>query len=271
MPIHKLFSASFALSLFLSVISFVTHAAGPVPLASHRAVYDLSLKELIQSTGISDVRGRIVMEMENGCEGYLLNQRMLIELISDDGGAIISDFHISTFENKTGDIMRFTMSSVLNGKTVEESSGTASKSEEEGVVRFSDAEGKELKLPKGVLFPTAHTLKILQSAREGKNLVSAKVFDGNGQEGLQDSLTIIGKRNSATKNLPDDGKMQNMMHWPVRLTFFDLTKQQNEPDYEVALEMFENGVASDLVLKYQDFSLKGELVKLDFLKKGECK
>ncbi|MCG8490603.1 MAG: cell envelope integrity EipB family protein [Sneathiellales bacterium] len=271
MLFHKLLSASFFAAFLLSLVSTVTYAAGPVPLASHRAVYDLSLKELIQSTGISDVRGRIVMEMENGCEGYILNQRMLIELISDDGGAIVSDFHISTFENKSGDTMRFTMSSAINGKTVEKSSGIASKEGEEGVVRFSDEEGKELKLPKGVLFPTAHTLKILQSAREGKNLVSAKVFDGNGQEGLQDSLTIIGKRNSATKNLPDDGKMQDMKHWPVRLTFFDLTKQQNEPDYEVALEMFENGVASDLILKYQDFSLNGELVKLEFLKKGECK
>ncbi len=261
------FSRLFVLFLFL--IPSLT-SAGVVPLASHRAVYDLTLKKLHQEGGIQNVRGRIVMEVENQCEGYVINQRMLIELINLEGVVITSDFHLSTWEDKNGGAMRFSMSNVLNGKPVEKSDGVARMENGEGTVSFKDDENQNLKLPQDVLFPTAHTLKILQSARAGKNLVSAKVYDGNGPEGLQDSLTVIGKRSVAKQEMAGNPEMENLPYWPVQLAYFDLKGQTNEPDYEVGINLYENGVASDLTLKYKDFSLSGELVQLEFLKAADC-
>ena len=258
----------FFIFLFCTVPAFVQ--AGVVPLASHRAVYDLTLKKLHQEGGIQNVRGRIVMEVENQCEGYVVNQRMLVELVNLEGVVITSDFHLSTWEDKKGDTMRFSMSNVLNGKPVEKSDGIARMEDGEGTVSFRDDENESFTLPKGVLFPTAHTLEILKSARAGKNLVSAKVYDGNGAEGLQDSLTVIGKRNAAKKKMAEKPEMENLPYWPVQLAYFDLKGQTNEPDYEVGINLYENGVASDLTLKYKDFSLSGELVQLDFLQAANC-
>ncbi len=254
-------------ALYLPHLSF---AAGPVPLASHRAVYDLTLRNTKRDGGIENVRGRIVMEVENGCEGYVLNQRMLIELSNVEGGLIVSDFHISTWESKVGDALRFTVSNVLNGRPIEKFDGIATKSEEKGVVTFKGDDTENLELPKEVMFPTAHTQKILRSAREGKNLISAKVYDGNGPEGLQDSLTVIGKKSAASTEMASKTGMKGISYWPVQLSYFDLKKQTNEPDYEIGLKMYENGVATDLVLKYQDFSLDGKLIQLDFLEINGC-
>lgn len=261
-----------AIALVGGIVFPALAIAGPVPLASYKAVYDLSLRDIKREGGIENVRGRIVMQVENGCEGYVLNQRMLVELSNVEGGTVVSDYHLSTWEDKAGDMMRFSMSNVLNGKVIEKFDGTATtnSSGAEGVVTFKEEDAGELALPKGVLFPTAHTREILKSARAGKNLVSAKIYDGNGKEGLQDSLTVIGKKNVASQEMAERSEMTNIPFWPVQLAYFDLRKQTNEPDYEVGLEMYENGVVDGLVLKYKDFSLDGELVQLDFLKIPSC-
>ncbi|WP_284223857.1 EipB family protein, partial [Brevundimonas denitrificans] len=73
--------------LFAVVAPALSHAGG-VALASHRAVYDLTLKEFHRDGGIEDVRGRIVMEVENSCEGVLMNQRMLVELLNISGDSM---------------------------------------------------------------------------------------------------------------------------------------------------------------------------------------
>lgn len=259
-----------AVLLGASCFSFFVAAAGPMPLASHRAVYDLSLKVSEQGSGIQNVRGRIVMEVENGCEGYVLNQRMLIELSNVEGGTVVSDYHLSTWEDKTGDMMRFTVSNTLNGQSIENHDGVATKDAEKGAVTFKNKEKKSLNLPKDAIFPTEHTLTILKSAKEGKKLISAKIYDGNGIEGLQDSLTVIGKKSAASEEMAKNDVMKNLYYWPVQLSYFDLTEQTNEPDYEIGLSMYENGVATDLILKYKDFSLNGKLVQLDFLGMEVC-
>ncbi|MEH6402746.1 MAG: DUF1849 family protein [Sneathiella sp.] len=246
--------------------------ADAIPLASYKAVYDLSLRELKRDGGIQNVRGRIVMQVENGCEGYVLNQRMLVELSNTDGGTVVSDYHLSTWEDKVGDLMRFSMSNVLNGKEIEKFNGTAAMKNNgaDGLVTFKDQEVEAIVLPKGVLFPTAHTRAILKSAKAGKNLVSAKIYDGNGKDGLQDSLTVIGKKNATSAEMAKRTEMVNIPFWPVQLAYFDLSEQTNEPDYEVGLKMYENGIVDGLVLKYKDFSMNGKLVQLDFIKISGC-
>jgi hypothetical protein len=96
------------------------------------------------------------------------------------------------------------------------------------------------------------------------------VFDGNGAEGLSDTLTVIGKRK--TLQAPEEAvaSLEGMTYWPIQLSFFDLRQQENEPDYEVGMKMFDNGVATDLKLKYQDFSLTGEVSNLEFLTAEKC-
>jgi len=261
-----------AVTLIGVLLPHASALAGAIPLASYKAVYDLSLKETKRDGVIENVRGRIVMQVENGCEGYVLNQRMLVELSNVDGGTVVSDYHLSTWEDRVGDIMRFSMSNVLNGKEIEKFNGTAimQNNGADGRVTFKDQDTEEILLPKGVLFPTAHTRKILKSAKAGKNLVSAKIYDGNGLDGLQDSLTVIGKKKATSQAMAKRSEMNNIPFWPVQMAYFDLSQQTNEPDYEVGLKMYENGIVDDLVLKYKDFSLDGELVQLDFIKMSGC-
>lgn len=244
--------------------------ASPSQLASHQAVYDLKLEDLKPNGGLEAVRGRIVLRIEQQCEGLVMNQRMVLEMVNTDGGVIISDYLLSTWEDNAGNVMRFDMSNSLNGQTVEKYSGVAERTDQSASVTFSVPEQEDMELPASVLFPADHTRKILETAQAGKNLLSAKVYDGNGAEGLSDTLTVIGKRKILTAPEQPVESLEGMAYWPIQLSFFDLREQVNEPDYEVGMKMFDNGVATDLMLKYQDFSLSGEVSKLEFLSDEKC-
>ncbi len=269
----KIFFRGFVFLLgCLSGLSLVFTAAlaAPSQLASHQAVYDLKLEDLKPNGGLEAVRGRIVLRIEQQCEGLIMNQRMVLEMVNTEGGVIVSDYLLSTWEDNSGNVMRFDMSNSLNGQTVEKYSGVAERSEQSAVVTFSEPDQEDMELPVSVMFPADHTKKILETAKAGKNLLSAKVFDGNGAEGLSDTLTVIGKRK--TLQAPDEAvtSLEGMTYWPIQLSFFDLREQVNEPDYEVGMKMFDNGVATDLILKYQDFSLSGEVSNLEFLTAEKC-
>ncbi|WP_025899820.1 EipB family protein [Sneathiella glossodoripedis] len=168
-------------------------------------------------------------------------------------------------------MMRFSVSNSINGNVVMKTDGVADISGEKGIVTFNDEEGGTMDLPKGVLFPIAHTQKILAAATDGKKLLSAKVFDGNGRDGLQDSLTIIGKKSLKISEVLEKNGMGSEQSWSIQMSYFDLGSQSNEPDYVVKFRMFENGVGTDLHLKYKDFSMKGELVQLELNEEKHCK
>jgi envelope integrity protein B len=269
------FNPATAAIMFAVIFIFLPGWSHAVTLVSHRAVYDLTLDELRGNAGIEDVRGRIVMEMEGGCEGYTMNQRMVLELSNSDGSRILSDYILSSWEEKSGDLMRFTMTNSLNGRTIDEASGLASRTKSNGNVQFDgNKKKKKLVLPGDVVFPVEHTMLILNAAEKGENLFVSPLFDGNGEEGLSDTTAIIGKvRKFSNSDDVETGaeKLIGMKYWPMQLAFFDQNEKSQEPDYEVRLQMFENGVARALSLQYADFSLTGKLSQLDYLSEPDCK
>ncbi len=271
MLLTKFFSRILLCAVPIAFTAIVPAYSQTPALVSHRAVYDLTLAEVEEGGGVQSARGRIVMEYENSCAGNIVNQRMLVEIGNAGGGHVISDYSLSTVEDLNGEQMRFSVSNSINGEVVKKSDGIADLTGSEGIVTFQNGEEGQLSLPKEVIFPTAHTIKILTAAGAGKKLISAKVFDGNGRDGLQDSLTIIGKKSVQTSEVLEKNGMGNASAWAVQMSFFDLASQSNEPDYVVKFKMFENGVGSDLHLKYKDFSMKGTLVQLNLNKEKRCK
>ena len=260
---------------FAVVFTFAAGVAGaasaaPIQLASHQAVYELTLNELGKNSPIEDVRGRIVLKVEQQCDGVIVNQRMVLEMVNVEGNPIISDYHQSTWEDNSGKVMRFDMSNTLNGETVEKYRGVAEHQADKTIVTFSEPAQENMELPKDVIFPAEHTRELLKAAAAGKNLLSAKVFDGNGEDGLSDTLAVIGKAQTLLQPGEMLRKLSGRTYWPLQISFFDLSQQQTEPDYEIGMKMFDNGVASDLRLNYQDFSLFGKVSDLKLLTSEKC-
>src|SRR5690349_11582792 len=111
--------------LSLAVISIAQPAfAAPVALQSHRAVYDISLART-RPGSMSAVTGRTVIEFRDACTGYTTTQRFIADMTTAQGEASRNDFSISQSEAKDGRLIRFKISSSVNGKVLERFNGTA--------------------------------------------------------------------------------------------------------------------------------------------------
>jgi hypothetical protein len=239
-------------------------AAERVPMAAHRALYNLSL-ETIRGGDVGAATGTMAYEVTDACDGWASRQRLAMTLTNRDGQDIqlISDY--ATWESKDGLQMRFRMRQTTDTAVTDQVEGTASLDAhgDGGSVHYTVPEEKDVALPPGTLFPMRHTERIIASAQDGKKFLNVPIFDGTGDHGAQDSFVVMSVWGpTATPPFPalaglDSGK--------VHVSFFDRTtkpspdKLAGVPDYEVGMTYFANGVADDLHMDFTDFVMSGRL------------
>lgn len=239
-------------------------AERPAPLVAHRATYALT-SEQIRGQGISGATGTMTYEVIDACDGWASRQRLEMTVTNRDGQDIqmVSDY--TTWEAKNGLSMRFRMRQTTEDAVTSEVAGAASleKTGGKGEVRYTVPERTVRPLPAGTLFPMKHTAAILQAAKAGKKFLGVPLFDGTGDKGGQDTSVVVF---SWGKSPP--GKWPVLAPLPsgrVHVAFFDRGDASLEPDYEVSMRYWENGVADDLDMDFGDFVMKGTLSQLALL------
>lgn len=102
----------------------------------------------------------------------------------------------------------------------------------------------------------------------------AVVFDGSDDEGPITINTFIGKEISQSPNYKDikeiNQSLLNVPAWNVRMAVFPETEEEAISDYEMSVIFHENGVISDMLVDYDDFSVTQKLVALEKLEKQTC-
>lgn len=257
--------------LTVAIVFAVVLTSGMVPaaapaaaLAAHRARYDLHLEQ-----GRNDViagTGSMEYEVSDGCDAWVVRQRLHMQLTGKDGSQseMLSDY--STVESKDGKTLRFRLRQTNDGKVSSEIAGIATKSATGGVVNYSLPETATKKLPPGTLFPMAHTAALLAAAQAGKKFIAVPLFDGTGTSGAQNSAIAIAGWNGAAKSAwPALAKLSSGR---VRIAFFDRDSNNPQADYEVGMRYFVNGVADNLSMDFGDFVMGAKLSQLIIAKPG---
>ena len=245
---------------------------------SHRALYEISLKSARTGSGISDVKGRIVVEWSDACDGFTMNQRFYTELNDSQGNLTASDRWISSWEAQDGSSFRFDLTDYLNGQLAERATGKASLSGQktgDKQVRYGAPEERLVPLPDKTIFPTQHTFQMLEAAKKGQKIHSSTVFDGSVDGEFYDVVAFIAgpasqAKMSAISSIPGGDDLQKMKNWNVVIAYYPHGADQELPEYEFSFVLFENGVASDLVMDYSDFSLQGALSSVESLPDSGC-
>lgn len=249
------------------------------PLAPHRAVYDLSLLKAEGAKAPSEARGRITFDFSgSACDGYIQNVRQLTQLQPEEGEAQVSDMRSATFEAADGSDFRFKITTkVSNAKSAggaEETDGVAKKNKA-GDVLIELAKPKRGKLDYSgpILFPTDHMRKILQVARDGGKMLSARIYDASGDGSKRyDTLTIIGAPIKSEPEKPFQVEaFKSLRRWPVTISYFDIDQKDQPPSYVLTLELFDNGVTYSMKLDYGDFVLGAKTSSLTLLPPSKCK
>lgn len=252
-------------------------AVGPdasVGLTPHKALYDINLVATRSGSQIVNISGRMFYEWKPSCEAWITDHRfnLFYEYADSPGMKISSDF--TTFEPFDGKSFDFSSRRRRDGTLYQELRGRAEMLPQGGKADFSMPESLHYDLDKGAYFPMAHTIEMVRQARAGKKFFSANVFDGSDEEGPIEINTFIGSKAAAPaaiktgKNL--DAALLAAPAWNVRMAVFPLEKPEEHADYEMSMVFHDNGIISDMLIEYDDFSVTQKLVALERLEGDAC-
>jgi hypothetical protein len=249
--------------LLLAAVLSPVEAAG---LAAHRALYELTLSSA--RGDVTAATGTMAYEVVDACDGWTVHQRLDMTVTNRDGQDVemVSDY--TTFERKDGRSLRFRMRQTIDQQLTGEVSGEARMPPRgAGVARYTVPEGTTQALPRGTYFPMAHTAAILAAAAAGKKFITLPLFDGTGPDGVQDTSVAI-----TSWEGPKPGKWPELAALPsgrVHVAFFARSANAQQPDYEVSMRYWANGVADDLLMDFGDFVMRGTMTRLALLP-GRC-
>jgi hypothetical protein len=256
-------NARAGLAAAILTVAWATQSAGAVDLASHRAAYRLTLADGGPGA-VTSVRGGLVMEWKESCDGWTSNQRLAFQAGQADGPDFSYDVRFSSWESEANDKLRFSVRSFDDGKPFEEFRGEASLPENgDGEASFSVPEGKSVPLPAGTLFPTQHIKTLIAAAERGENFVSVPVFDGSGLDALSNVSAVIVKKWPAEAGKP--------AAWTMNLAYHDLADRSEEPEFQLSFKLRADGITDDITLDYGQFILHGTLDQLERLPSPVCK
>lgn len=254
-------------------------AAANVRLAPHRAVYELKLSQNRGASGVGEIRGKIVYEFKgDACDGYALNFRQVTEIGNGEGQTNVSDLRSETWEDAGGKTFRFSAKNFINDQLDRDTDGAAERGGDAVKVKLKKPNPASNSYEAGMLFPTAHLVKIIEAAKGRQTLVPAAVYDGSeAGDKTYDTLTVIGKQ---AETPPADieapakrPELEKEPYWPVAVSYFERGKKsdgEQTPDYQMSFDLYANGVSRALKIDYGQFVLDGQLTELEFLKPTAC-
>ena len=248
-------------------------------LVAHRAIYEMTLDDARSASGITGIDGRMVFEFTGSeCDGYSLNMRMVTQMTDTQGQTNLTDLRSSTWEQGDGQKFRFQSAQYLNDKLGDVTMGRAVREtpKEAVKVKLSQPSAAELDLSGPLLFPTQHSFALIAAARTGQGLFQARVYDGSekGQK-LYDTTAFIGTEvqpgsDPKLEQVAKDKGLGELASWPVSIGYFEAKGGDLTPSYQIDFRLYENGVSRDLLIDYGDFSIRGTLTSLEYLKATEC-
>lgn len=251
-------------------------------LVPHKALYEIKMVSKDSGSQIVNISGQMFYEWRPECEAWVTDHRfnLMYEYADSAPMKITSDF--STYETFDGKEFNFSSRRKRNGELYQELRGIGefpvaeeASSDTGGEAVYSMPDGLIFDLDQGVLFPMAHTVKVLEYAEAGKRFFHATIFDGSDEEGPVEINTFIGDRVNAMARLGEgntnlDTTLINTPARKVRMAFFPLAEPNADAEYEMDVVFHDNGIISDMLVEYRDFSVTQKLVALEKLPENDC-
>src|SRR5215468_5117429 len=226
---------AFVVAAAIAAMGALATPAAAAEIAPHRALYTMLLGNARNDSGVVDARGTMDYEWGETCDGWTIEQRYRLKMryAETSDVDIVSSF--VTWESKDGLRYRFNQKQTRNGEIDQEIRGEAriDGPGSGGVAEFSKPETKTLKLEPGVLFPSAHTMLLIDAAHEGENFISRLVFDGATDENAVQVSAAIGVKLTPDAVAAAGNPLLQRPGWRFRLAFFPADASVEKPDYEL--------------------------------------
>lgn len=269
----RLSPARIALALLaIAVPCLAAGAAAATDLSSHRAAYRLSLDGARSSSDVQGADGAMFYEAVDQCDAWTARQRFTLTVTSRTGTSSEMASDYVTWEAKDGSRFRFRLRQTTDGQVTQAITGEArrppagSGAGAAGIIRYTEPAEDEIELAPDALFPMAHTRAVIDAAMAGRRVFAVPVFDGTTTEGAQDTNAAITAR--IEPGAAQGGRWAPLGTLPsfrMRIAFFEAGSSTGQPEYEVAMRYWTNGVADELKMDFGEFIVDGRMTELEML------
>jgi hypothetical protein len=263
--------------LLLSALLVAGSAADAATVAPHRAFYNLTLLRANEGSALQSATGKLAFEIEGStCDGFTVSFRMATRYRAKEGNGSVIDTMTTTYEGPGALDFHHQLREVVNGTIKEDvkirMQRPSPDAEGHGTISGSD---DGFTVPAGAFLPMQHQLKLMALGEHGGGRDSSVIFDGSDGGKAFRAISFVGKARAAGSIARDAenqaaAALRALGSWPMAVSYFPLDGQAETPDYQVSFDMYENGVATGLVLDYGDFALSGTLTDLTLLDRPSC-
>lgn len=143
-----------------------------------------------------------------------------------------------------------------------------------GSAEFAKPEQATIPLAPDVLFPTAHTLLLIDRAQVGDQFIARHVFDGTSVDDATLVSAVVGPTLKPGAQQGEDKPIKSPLlehpSWRMRLAFFPTESKSEQPDYELSMQLLDNGVSQGMSLDYGDYAIRARLLQIEALPKPSC-
>lgn len=264
--------------LLILTVLLMAGAADAATVAPHRAIYDLTLLRAKEGASLQSAAGRLAFEIDgSACDGFTVNFRMATKYRPQEGDVTVIDTVTTTYESPGATELRHRLKETVDGQVKD--SGrikvTRASADAEGKGVLTNKSDESFTVPAGAALPMQHQLRLMALGEAGGGRDSSIVFDGSDGEKSFRAISFVGRQKapgSIKRDLdnPAAAPLKAIGAWPITVSYFALEGNNEEPEYQVSFDMYENGVATGLVLDYGDFALAGTLTELKMLDKPSC-
>ncbi|GAB5387787.1 MAG: cell envelope integrity EipB family protein [Alphaproteobacteria bacterium] len=235
------------------------HVPKPVEaFQPHRIVYKLEQVSLSNSATIRRASGKMFFEWADVCDAWTTTQKVQITYVYNDGQTVPISSDYESWESKDGASYAFSVQELEKNSFTDKVRGRADrKLDTSGQATYHLPANLSHRLPRDFKFPAAHTFEVLRKSAAGERFFSSTLFDGSDEEGPVLVNAVIGPvdaRLSTVASLPDN-ELANSPARKVRLAFYAPDDHNATPQYEMSVVLHDNGMVSDMLIDYPEFSI----------------
>ena len=239
-------------------------------IESHHANYILSLYKSTPGSGINEIDGKSSYILRKNCNGWDTTDELSVIFKSIDNVQSKLSSKWRTFETFSGNSYQFDLDEEINQKQTNQFFGYVNSSMGLNTAKYFSDKEYSVPIETKIEFPVMQLRNIILSAEANQKIYSSNVFMGSE---LLDSYrvvtVVIGKEKKYSKKIFQNELFQSS-YWPISIAYFNPSQETDKPDYTIKAKLQRNGVITEYIIFYDDFSIILNLISIKGINKKNC-